>query len=420
MTLAGIWESAVEPLAVHIDGTGPSYAFRCFLSGNFVSQGTAAPNGPNSYLLTGQGVLGPVKMTMALQGADQVLVTTFLATGVPLVDNLLAVPQGQGLLFRKPLVQQAAPALPSRAEPQPEEEPAPKKVAVARPKRKPADDGRNPLDALDEMVGMAAVKEQLRKLDAWAWRQQELKRKGVDVTAPSLHMSFAGNPGTGKTTVAKMVGRLLHRYGLIDRDEVTEKARADLVGKFIGHTADQTKKAIEDAVGGVLFIDEAYALSEPAKGSPQDYGSEALTVLVAEMENRRHELCVIVAGYPQEMETFLDVNPGLAARISRRIVFPDFSNDELCAVFEQMVRTHGLTREEGIVPLLARYVDAAQKKLPPRRWGNARSIRNIIEAGVENQAVRLRARHGSASKDELLRLTVKDFDFLKDERVSVY
>lgn len=420
MTLAGIWQCAVEPLTVHIEGMGPSYTFRCSTSGNFLSQGTAAPNGPSSYLLTGQGIVGPVKMTLALQGADQVVLTTYLLTGVPLVDNLLAVPQGQWSLFRLPVVQQAAPALPSRAEPEAEEKPAPKRVAVPKAKKKPADDGRNPLEALDEMVGMAAVKEQLRKLDAWAWRQQELRKKGVDVTAPSLHMSFAGNPGTGKTTVAKMVGTLLHRYGLIDRDEVTEKGRADLVGKFIGHTADQTKKAIEDAVGGVLFIDEAYALSEPAKGSPQDYGSEALTVLVAEMENRRHELCVIVAGYPQEMETFLDVNPGLAARISRRIVFPDFSNDELCAVFEQMVRSHGLTREDGIVPLLARYVDAAQKKLPPRRWGNARSIRNILEAGVENQAVRLRARHGSASKDELLRLTVKDFDFLKDERVSVF
>src|SRR5262245_26767870 len=146
MTLAGIWVSTVEPLAVHIEGYGPSYTFRCFLSGSFGSQGTAVPNGPNSYLLTGQGVLGPVKMTMALQGPDQVLVTTFLATGVPLVDNLLAVPQGQGLLFRQPVVQPAAPALPSRAEPEVEEKSAPKRVAVAKPKKKPADDGRNPLD----------------------------------------------------------------------------------------------------------------------------------------------------------------------------------------------------------------------------------------------------------------------------------
>jgi len=270
------------------------------------------------------------------------------------------------------------------------------------------------------MIGMTSVKDQLRKLDAWAWRQQELRERGVDVEAPSLHMSFAGNPGTGKTTVAKVVGRLLHRYGLIEREEVLEKGRADLVGRYIGHTADQTKKAIEEAIGGVLFIDEAYALSEPGKGASQDYGGEALAVLVAEMENRRHELCVIVAGYPAEMNGFLDANAGLASRISRRIEFPDFTDDELCQVFEAMIQAQSLSRDDAILPLLRRYAQRARSSLPARRWGNARSIRNILEAAIENQALRLRTRRDSTGKDELLRLTVADFAFLKQENVAVY
>jgi stage V sporulation protein K len=285
-----------------------------------------------------------------------------------------------------------------------------------RPKRP---SGENPLAELDRMVGMSAVKEQLQKLDAWAWRQSKLRESGVDSELPSLHMSFAGNPGTGKTTVARIIGKLLHSYGLIDRPDVHEKGRADLVARFVGQTADQTKKVIEEAVGGVLFIDEAYALSEAAQASPQDFGPEALAVLVSEMENRRDELCVIVAGYPAEMERFLDVNPGLASRISRRIVFPDYTNDELCQVFTSMVEARQLTCDAQVLPLLRTYAARAQATLPPRRWGNARSIRNMLEAGIENQAVRLRATRAQASRDELLRLTIADFAFLRDRNITI-
>lgn len=277
-----------------------------------------------------------------------------------------------------------------------------------------------PLEELDALIGIEPVKEQVRRLDAWAWLQRQLIDKGKPAKAHSLHMCFAGPPGTGKTTVARIVGRLLKEAGLLSRSEVAEVARPDLIAEFVGQTAPKTSKVIRDAIGGVLFIDEAYALTEPGVGRGADFGGEALAVLIAEMENRRNELCVIVAGYADEMGRFLDANAGMASRISRRIAFPDFTDDELCEIFKKMLESDDRTCDESVLPLLRSYVKTAKENLPPRKWGNARSVRNILEAGIENQALRLRRLGNRASLDFLLHLEAEDFGFLREPEIAVY
>jgi SpoVK/Ycf46/Vps4 family AAA+-type ATPase len=232
--------------------------------------------------------------------------------------------------------------------------------------------------------------------------------------------SFAGGPGTGKTTVARIVGRLLRKYELLERGEVREVGRSDLVAEFLGQTASKTEKLLDGALGGVLFIDEAYALSEPARSSAGDYGSEALAVLIAKMENHRHELCVIVAGYSAEMDRFLDANAGLASRISRRITFPDYSDEELKDVFRAMLTAHGLSVSDDVLSSLKSYVGRAKRTVKSGRWGNARSVRNILERGIENQSVRLRRAGGTPSLEALSRLDTSDFAFLTAGEPSVW
>jgi stage V sporulation protein K len=427
MTMAGNWQQTSGAFRVDIDGSEPTYSFQTIARGVVVAQGTVTAEGPGSYWAHGVGLGGPVKMHLQLQGPNQVLLSAFLATGNPLFDQFLTAVAEHHILQRpQPVVTSYEPQpVPRQVSQEPAKEP-PREEPVHRPRKSTAPPRANtkkqtgdPLGALEELVGMTEVKDQLRRLDAWAWRQRELRNSGVEVEPPSLHMCFAGNPGTGKTTVAKMVGQLLHQYGLLEREDVTEKGRADLVAKFVGQTSDQTKKVIEEAMGGVLFIDEAYALSQASKGASADYGPEALAVLIAEMENRRSELCVIVAGYPQEKEDFLDTNAGLASRISRRVTFADYTSAELCLVFDHMVKSRNLTRDDQILPMLRSYTERVPQELPPRRWGNARSIRNILEAGIENQAVRLRAKK-QTSKEDLLRLAAADFEFLRAPKPSVY
>ena len=204
-------------------------------------------------------------------------------------------------------------------------------------------------------------------------------------------MCFSGGPGTGKTTVARIIGKLLKKYELLQHGRLREVSRTDLVAEFIGQTAPKTEKLIGDALGGVLFIDEAYALSEPGAGAgTHDYGAEALAVLIAGMENHRHELCVIVAGYPAEMERFVDANAGLASRISRHITFPDFTDEELLQVFQAMAASEKLQLDPGIFETFQPYIRRLRASTKPRQWGNARTVRNVLERGIENQSLRLR------------------------------
>jgi stage V sporulation protein K len=271
------------------------------------------------------------------------------------------------------------------------------------------------LSVLDGLVGVTAVRKQIEELEAWAWRRNELHHHGYESDAPTLHMAFSGGPGTGKTTIARLIGGLLKKHKLLRRGHLIEVGRAELVGAFLGETAIKTEAALKSAIGGVLFVDEAYSLSDPSsdRGSNEDYGREALTSLIAGMENHRHELCVIVAGYPAEMERFIGTNAGLRSRISRHIQFPDFSEDELEQVFIRQMESRELTFDRSVLPWLRTYVRRVKSTTERSQWGNARSIRNIVEHAIGNQSVRLRRLGGRPTKSELLHLEASDFTFLQ-------
>src|SRR6266487_675693 len=379
MMLTGVWLDSRQQTTIYIDGREPSYTFRWEGFGRVLSRGALHRFADGSYLATGQGINGPVKVKFwlaqpnVLQGQNQNLFDGGIIDGLlgPLMSEFAALQPIETFVRQQQVIHQ--PAVPSREN---QEDHANRRVvrqeaariiaaakAHAAREREREDEERrkrqqvperdeDPMEELKKLVGMGAVKMQVEQLDAWAWRQRELKGHNVQARAPSLHMCFSGGPGTGKTTVARIIGRLLKRYELLKHGRVQEVGRADLVAEFIGQTATKAEKVVNDAIGGVLFIDEAYALSEPsAGGGARDYGAEALTVLISGMENHRDELCVIVAGYPAEMERFVDANAGLDSRISRHINFPDFTDQELQEVFEAMAAADGLQLDPKILTL---------------------------------------------------------------------
>jgi len=419
-SIAGTWLERGTASFVQISGDGDHYSFQGILLGTVVSSGAIHRTGVGRYQMVGMGINGPVNLQLkrvnnsTLQGSPDMGPLQALAPFMPLPMVTL---DRQG-----PAPEEEAPtparvrAAPREAGPRSPPRAAPERPAQAPPKasasKEPAPE-RDPLAELEGLIGMRPVKKQLQELDDWAWRERQAREHGVAVDPPSMHMCFAGGPGTGKTTVARIVGRLLHQHGLLRRSEVLEVGRSDLVADFVGQTAGKTKVQVEKALGGVLFVDEAYALTEPGKGGGQDFGGEALATLVAEMENHRRELSVIVAGYSDEMQRFLDANAGLRSRISRRITFPDFSDAELQLVLKRMLAERSLTAEEPIFSALETYLPRAKAAARPGQWGNARSIRNILDRAIAEQASRLRGLGRKPTREELLALTAADFAFLR-------
>jgi Cdc6-like AAA superfamily ATPase len=430
---------------MYIEGREPAYAFRCVMLAQIVSQGNISRSSDGTYFGTGQGVLGPVKLRFQLIEEDVLQVQNRTLFDGGFADALLtsfmpglgALQPVMTLVRKKSSTRLSNQRQPAHRSSKRDKEAKRRAAADAwaawekerSEKRKATEDNEeaevqqkthetaaiddDPMDELNRLVGMAAVKRQVEQLNAWAWRQQKLKDHKIATKAPGLHMCFSGGPGTGKTTVARVIGRLLKKYDLLTHGRLTEVGRADLVAEFVGQTAPRTQKIIRSTLGGVLFIDEAYALSEPGTGGgAQDYGAEALATLIAGMENHRHELCVIVAGYPLEMERFIDANAGLASRISRHITFPDFNEEELQQVFQAMAALENLQIDPRILVAFRPYVLRLKAATKPRQWGNARTVRNILERGIENQSLRLRKTTHSPSKLELLRLELADFAFL--------
>jgi len=261
------------------------------------------------------------------------------------------------------------------------------------------------LDALDaELVGLVPVKTRVREIAALLLVDRARARFGLRAETPSLHMCFTGNPGTGKTTVALRMAELLHRLGYLRTSKVVSVTRDDLVGQYVGHTAPKTKEALNRAMGGVLFIDEAYYLYRAE--NERDYGSEAIEILLQYMENHRDDLVVILAGYADRMETFFGSNPGMSSRIAHHLDFPDYTLDELAAIADLML---GSQRYRLSAETEAVFRDYLARRMAQPRFANARSVRNALERARLRQASRLMAAAGPATMDDLMRLEPADF-----------
>ncbi len=261
------------------------------------------------------------------------------------------------------------------------------------------------LDA--ELVGLAPVKARIREIAAFLVVSRARSAMGLEATTPSLHMCFTGNPGTGKTTVALRMAEILHRLGYVRKGHVVSVTRDDLVGQYIGHTAPKTKEVLKKAMGGVLFIDEAYYLYRPE--NERDYGQEAIEILLQVMENHRDDLVVILAGYKDRMDTFFQSNPGMSSRISHHIDFPDYSEQELLQIAEKMVGQMNYQLDADAEQAMDEYIRLRRQQ---PHFANARSIRNALDRARLRQANRIfqQAMQGQAevSAQELCSLSAAD------------
>jgi probable Rubsico expression protein CbbX len=248
------------------------------------------------------------------------------------------------------------------------------------------------LDEIDrELIGLAPVKTRIREIAALLLVERARKELGLAANAPSLHMSFTGNPGTGKTTVALKMAAILHRLGYVRKGHLVAVTRDDLVGQYIGHTAPKTKDILKRAMGGVLFIDEAYYLYRPE--NERDYGQEAIEILLQVMENQREDLVVILAGYKDRMDTFFRSNPGMSSRIAHHIDFPDYLPDELLSIAHVMLERDQYRLSAEAEAALREYI--ALRMTQPH-FANARSIRNALDRARLRQANRLFAQRDRA------------------------
>ncbi len=261
------------------------------------------------------------------------------------------------------------------------------------------------LDALDrELVGLAPVKTRVREIAALLLVEKLRRSVGLEAGAPSLHMSFTGNPGTGKTTVAMRMASILHGLGYVRKGHLVAVTRDDLVGQYIGHTAPKTKEVLKRAMGGVLFIDEAYYLYRPE--NERDYGQEAIEILLQVMENQRDDLVVILAGYKDRMDRFFSSNPGMASRIAHHVDFPDYAEEELFEIAELMLAGMQYRMSPEAATALGEYI--ALRKAQPH-FANARSIRNALDRSRLRQAKRLFERRGAPlTRDELMTIEAAD------------
>jgi probable Rubsico expression protein CbbX len=260
----------------------------------------------------------------------------------------------------------------------------------------------NSLDA--ELVGLTPVKTRIREIAALLLVDRARARFGLSTSRPNLHMSFTGSPGTGKTTVAMRMADMLHRLGYLRRGHLVSVTRDDLVGQYVGHTAPKTKEVLKRAMGGLLFIDEAYYLYR--SDNERDYGQESIEILLQVMENNREDLVVILAGYKDRMDSFFASNPGMGSRIAHHIDFPDYTLDELDDIGKLMLQAEGYTLTAEAKNTFWEYLE--HRKAQPR-FANARSVRNAIERARLRHASRMMATDQSVGKDELTTLTPEDF-----------
>jgi probable Rubsico expression protein CbbX len=261
------------------------------------------------------------------------------------------------------------------------------------------------LNLLDEeLVGLAPVKSRIREIAALLLIDKLRRNLGITSANPGLHMSFTGSPGTGKTTVGLKMSDILYKLGYIKKGHLLTVTRDDLVGQYIGHTAPKTKEVLKKAMGGVLFIDEAYYLYKP--DNDRDYGSEAIEILLQVMENQRDELVVILAGYKEPMDKFYESNPGLSSRIANHIDFPDYTTPELVQIAKLMLQDQQYRLTSDAEMALVRYIEKRKEK---PLFANARSVKNALDRARMRQANRIFDSRGQVlTKKDLVNLEASD------------
>ena len=261
------------------------------------------------------------------------------------------------------------------------------------------------LDGLErELIGLEPVKSRIRDIAALLLVDRLRSTLGLSAAAPSLHMSFTGNPGTGKTTVAVRMAEILHRLGYVRKGHLVSVTRDDLVGQYIGHTAPKTKEVLKRAMGGVLFIDEAYYLYRPE--NERDYGQEAIEILLQVMENQRADLVVIFAGYKDRMDTFFRSNPGMSSRVAHHIDFPDYTPAQLHSIAGLMLGQMQYRLDSAADAVLLEYIE---RRIQQPHFANARSVRNALDRARLRQASRLFERRGGPlTKEDLITIEAAD------------
>lgn len=256
---------------------------------------------------------------------------------------------------------------------------------------------------LDQLIGLDHIKDLMYEIYALLQIASMRTEAGLHSGAQVYHMVFKGNPGTGKTTVARIVARMFQRMGVLSKGHLIEVERADLVGEYIGHTAQKTRDLVKKALGGVLFIDEAYSL---ARGGEKDFGKEAIDTLVKSMEDQKNQFILILAGYSDEMDYFLQCNPGLPSRFPIQMDFPDYSIDQLIQISEGMAKDRDYILMPQAILKLKQHL-LKEKCQSEHLFSNARYVRNVIERSVRHQAVRLLSQYGGGSPGKLELMTIR-------------
>ena len=264
----------------------------------------------------------------------------------------------------------------------------------------------DPYKELDELIGLGAVKEEVRSLANFVKLQKQRQDKGLKTPKLSYHLVFTGSPGTGKTTVARIVARIYKDLGILKKGHTVETDRSGLVANYVGQTATKTNAVVDSALNGVLFIDEAYALVP--ENASQDYGQEAISTLLKRMEDDRDKLVVIIAGYTNELKRFIDSNPGLQSRFNRYINFPDYTADELVDIFKMYVKRNEYTIGWEALEMLNEKLNYAVEH-KDRNFGNARYVRNVFEKAIQAQANRLSGKTG-LNERQLTEITIDDLE----------
>ncbi len=264
-------------------------------------------------------------------------------------------------------------------------------------------------EELGALVGMEEMKRMIKEIYAWIYVNKKREIIGLRAEKQALHMMFKGNPGTGKTTVARLIGKLFLKMNVLSKGHLIEAERADLVGEYIGHTAQKTRDLIKKSIGGILFIDEAYSLG---RGGEKDFGKEAIDTLVKHMEDKQHEFILILAGYSREMDYFLSLNPGLHSRFPLVIDFPDYSIDQLMEITGLMLKDREYVLSHEAEKKLRNHLVFVKSTLSPTGFSNGRYVRNIIEKSIRSQSMRLLMQN-TYDRHELL--TIRSNDLVLEE-----